>query len=285
MQDNEGFLAWPLSCQYHTYKIDNPIEVQQKAIPLCVLSTIALKITTELQTASTQLIIGAFFFVCRSCEYLKVPNAKDKKTKCLTLQHIAFHLNDTLIPYTLPLIAAANNIAISFEMQKNGRKLNTITQWATQHGTLCPITQLAALMCRICAYPGINNNTNVSTIWHHGKAHHVTSKDITNTLRDGVTVFGSNKLRIAPHKIGTHSICSGAAMAMYLGSVPVFAIKIISCWSSNAFMKFIRKQVEAFPFDMSAQMLTMQTFMHCNTHTPTDWEREESGGSVAWMLG
>ena len=68
-------------------------------------------------------------------------------------------------------------------------------------------------------------------------------------------------------EIGTHSIRSGAAMAMYLGGVPVFAIQLIGRWSSDAFMKYIRKQIEEFTFDVSARMLTTQTFMHSNNNT------------------
>ncbi len=40
-----------------------------------------------------------------------------------------------------------------------------------------------------------------------------------------------------------HSIRSGAAMAMYLGECPVFMIMLIGCWSSDAFLRYIRKQV------------------------------------------
>lgn len=114
--------------------------------------------------------------------------------------------------------------------------------------------------------------------------HHVTGKEITDSLRDGLTAFSSDKLRIAPNEVGTHSIRSGAAMAMYLGGVPVFAIQIIGLWSSNAFMKYIRKQVEEFTFDVSARIITMQTFTHCNNHASNGREGMESGGTAARML-
>ena len=262
-------LAWPLSRQYRAYKKADPKEKPEKAIPVCVLSAIALKDKTEMQRATTQLILGAFFFACRSCEYLKVPKANEKQTKCLTLKNIIFHLNGATIPHSSPLLLAADNVAVTFETQKNGRKLDTITQWATHHDTLCPVVQWASLVKRIRAYPGATENTNVSAYWHHGKMHHMTSKDITNALRDGLTVFGSEKLRIKPEEIGTHSIRSGAAMAMYLGRVPVFAIQLIDCWSSDALMKYIRKQIKEFTFDASAQMLTMQTFMHSSNNQST----------------
>ena len=95
----------------------------------------------------------------------------------------------------------------------------------------------------------------------------MTSEDITGALRDGLSVFGSEKLRIKPDEIGTHLIRSGGAMAMYLGGVPVFAIQLIGRWSSDAFMKYIQKQIEEFTFDVSARMLTLQTFMHSNNNT------------------
>jgi hypothetical protein len=72
----------------------------------------------------------------------------------------------------------------------------------------------------------------------------MTSKDITDALRDGLTVFGSEKLRIKPEEIATHLIRSGVAMAMYLGGVPVFAIQLIGCWSSDAFMKYIQNRLK-----------------------------------------
>ncbi len=239
-----------------------------------------------MQRATTQLIIGAFFFACRSCEYLRVPNAADKKTKCLTLQNIVFHLNGAILPHSSPLLLVADNVAITFETQKNGRKFDTVTQWATHHETLCPVVQWASLVKRIRTYPGTHDNTNVSAVWHHGKIHHMTSKEITNALRDGVTVFGNAKLRIAPEEIGTHSLRSGAAMAMYLGGVPVFAIQIIGRWSSDTFMKYIRKQIEEFTFDVSARMLTTQSFTHTSINQPTTGgEIIESGGTANRMLG
>ncbi len=69
-RDSEGLLAFPLSCQYRSYKNCNPKEVQQKAIPLCILSAITLKDSTKTQVATSQLILGVFFFACQSCKYL-----------------------------------------------------------------------------------------------------------------------------------------------------------------------------------------------------------------------
>jgi hypothetical protein len=72
-------LVWNLSCQYRAYKTSDPKEKQQKAIPFSILSLIAQVWTTENQKATALLTIAAFFFACRSCEYLKRKNPQDKK--------------------------------------------------------------------------------------------------------------------------------------------------------------------------------------------------------------
>ena len=74
-------------------------------------------------------------------------------------------------------------------------------------------------------------------------------------------------------------------MAMYLGGVPVFAIMMIGRWSSDAFMKYIRKQIEQFTFDVSARMLTMQHFRHVPAHSPGSTRTSQYGGSASLMIG
>jgi hypothetical protein len=84
-------------------------------------------------------------------------------------------------------------------------------------------------------------------------------KLISSRHTDGATETG---LGIAKHELGTHSIRSGATMAMYLGECPVYTIMLIGQWSSNAFLWYIRKQVMEFSHNVSKRMLTFQTFRH-----------------------
>jgi hypothetical protein len=69
---------------------------------------------------------------------------------------------------------------------------------------------------------------------------------IVNLIRDGVVTIGETKLGIVRSEIGSKSIRSGAAMAMYLEGTPVFSIMLVGHWSSTAFLKYIRKQVQEF---------------------------------------
>jgi hypothetical protein len=117
------------------------------------------------------------------------------------------------------------------------------------------------------SYLGANNDTPISAIWKYNCINHITSKQITDTLQDAVLSIGEDSLHIATHEIGTHSIRSGAAMAMFLGSCPVFLIMMIGCWSSNAFLRYIWKQVEEFNHNVSQKMLTHMFHKHIPNYT------------------
>ena len=79
-------------------------------------------------------------------------------------------------------------------------------------------------------------------------------------LRSAVDNIGVDKLGFKGDDIGTHSIRSGAAMAMYLAEVPTFSIMMIGRWSSDAFLKYIRKQVEQFSHNVSSRMLRNENY-------------------------
>jgi hypothetical protein len=45
-------------------------------------------------------------------------------------------------------------------------------------------------------------------------------------------------------------------MAMFTGGCPVYLIMLIGRWLSDAFLKYIWKQVEQFSHDVSQRMIT-----------------------------
>jgi hypothetical protein len=104
----------------------------------------------------------------------------------------------------------------------------------------------------------------------YDRIEHITSTQIRNVLRDAVKAIRGDTLHISVDEIRTHSIRSGAAMAMFLGGRPVFLIMMIGCWSSNAFLRYIRKQVEEFNHGILQKMLTHMFHRHIpNYSSPT----------------
>ena len=151
--------------------------------------------------------------------------------------------------------------------------LMTITQMASGDRTLCPVWAAAAIVKRVKKYPGSSQQTPISTVLNHGIIKHITSDHIIDALRNVVGAIGEEKLGFQKEDVGTHSIRSGEAMAMYLGECPVFMIMLIGCWSSDAFLRYIRKQVMEFSQNMAKKMLSCQNFRHIpdiHTRVPSD---------------
>ena len=259
--------------------------MQEKALPICIIKLLALKKETESQRAISQLTIGAFFFACRSCEYLKVPKQDQHQTKQLTLGNIAFSKDGNVILHSNPNLHLADSVSLTFESQKNDKKSETITQWNTDHTFLCPVKQWAAIVKRIGSYPGSSMTTKVSAVLVHGRISHITQKQVNDALRDGVKAYGESKLQILASEVGTHSLRSGSAMAMYLGGIPVYAIQLIGRWKSDSFMKYLRKQIEQFTLGISSKMLTMQVFQHVPSHTSSNPGVQEYDMTASLMLG
>ena len=81
-------------------------------------------------------------------------------------------------------------------------------------------------------------------------------------MRDAVVVNGEYVLGSKKEQVVTHSIRSGAAMAMYLVECPVYTIMLIGRWSSDAFLRYIRKKVEQFSHNVSRRMICFQFHRH-----------------------
>lgn len=60
--------------------------------------------------------------------------------------------------------------------------------------------------------------------------------------------------------IGTHSNRSAVAMAMYLTGIPTYTIMLVGRWSSDAFLLYIRKQVQEFTRGVSNHMINTSSF-------------------------
>lgn len=58
-------------------------------------------------------------------------------------------------------------------------------------------------------------------------------------------------------------------MAMYLDEVPVYTIMLIGRWSSDAFLLYIRKQVEQFSHNVSTRMIRNLDFSHIPSKSPS----------------
>jgi hypothetical protein len=161
----------------------------------------------------------------------------------------------------------------------------TVTQWRTDDPIMCPVKLWASIVKRILTFKGTNRDSPVSLALHRNSTISITSEMVANLLKDGIIAIGETKLGIHRSEIGTHSIRSGATMAMYLAGVPIFSIMLIGRWLSLAFLKYIRKQVQEFSFSISSKMIKVQFFKHINNPLTTNTMDSIVGDSSLLLMG
>jgi hypothetical protein len=128
----------------------------------------------------------------------------------------------------------------------------------------------ARIAQRILSYAGCDTDSLVSTVLVNDKRRNISASFLSTHLQAAAKRLGPDVLGFLHTDIGTHSIRSGAAMAMYLAGVPVFTIMLIGRWSSDAFLRYIRRQVLQFSAGVSKRMVSShaQDFFTLPDFTP-----------------
>ena len=265
--DPDGKPSRLLSAQYKGYRSADPPPKQQKALPGCVILRLYKHNKTNRTCALADLCTGAFFFAMRSCEYLRV-SGSNRKTKRLRLRNLRFYLNGNELPLSSNKLLSATTISVTFEDQKNDHKFDTITMHAANHKLLCPVKSWARVVWRVLSIPSMSTASFVNMFQDKSSTLEITGNDVVQSLRAAAHAIGEPSLGFKISDIGTHSIRSGAAMAMYLDEVPVYTIMLIGRWSSDAFLLYIRKQVEQFSQNVSSRMIRNLDFTHIPNFTP-----------------
>jgi len=214
---------------------------------------------TSLEKAMSELFTGAFFFAMRSCEYLKV--AGKRRTKIVTLKNVRFFKGRKELNHSKDKLDKADSVSITFELQKRDAKFDTVTHHRSKDKTICPVIIWAKIIKRIRSYPKSSDNTTVNTFRDKNTIiHQITGAQLLKQLRRAAQAIGHEVLGFYPDQVGLHSARSGAAMAMYLSGVPVYTIMLLGRWPSDAFLRYIRKQVKEFSKGISEKMIINEKF-------------------------
>lgn len=229
---------------------------------------------------SALLVCAAFFFACRSCEYLHVPERG--RTKILLLGNLKFSDSTGRIevdPNQDDFDTVAQYVSITFVDQKSGKKMETRTQVKTDDPILCPVKLWGKVYRRVSAIPNATDNTPVNT-WYNQTTRTratITSTEIINLLRSTCDSGGGpNTFGYESQDIGTHSIRSGAAMALFLAHESILKIMILGRWSSDAFLVYIRSQVLEWTTGMSKSMIKNLDYIHVSHSVTSRQENTES---------
>ena len=120
--------------------------------------------------------------------------------------------------------------------------------------------------------PDCSDNTKVCDFNTINGVIQIDSLTVRLKIRSIVELIGEAILGFTKEDVGTHSIRSGGAMAMFLSGVNEIIIQRVGRWLSQAFLEYIRDQVDSFTVGVSEKMLNFETYHHLN-----DEEFKKSG--------
>ena len=172
-----------------------------------------------------------------------------------------------MVNHDSPNVRFSELVMITFEFQKNTKRNKTVHMFKTQDTLLCPVKAWASTVTGIWnTVPGASEDTKVCTYTDNGQTSCIDSTYARARLRGVVELIGQNTLGFTKEDVGLHSIRSGGAMAMFLSGVSTIIIQRVGRWESEAFMEYIREQVESFTAGISTKMIQNESFYHLN-HT------------------
>ena len=136
-----------------------------------------------------------------------------------------------------------------------------MTQSRTSDPLVCPVRAAAEVIQRLLA-EGATSDTHIYQYKdNRGRKKDLTGKVALAILRDYVKTVDKS-FGIPANEIGLHSLRASAAMAMYMNGIPVYTIMLLGRWSSDAFLRYIRKQVLEFSTNVSELMILNGTYHH-----------------------
>jgi hypothetical protein len=255
--------------------IDDPPKRQKAVTPALLRDLVAMvQDFPEGSKHAADLIVGAYFFAMRACEFCTTRNRG--RTKILTCGNVTFRDKDrNEVPHSDAQLGFKSAfVTICFVDQKNGTKMERRSQRRSGVPGLCPVEAWSAVIHRIQRqFPEITNKGDLpvcsyksgcETSTMRSKGHHeVSDERVRELLRSTCQIFdGVNQYGISAGEIGTRSIRSGAAMALAVqGGQSERSIMMLGRWKSLAFLVYIRPQVLEWAGDMSCRMANTTSFL------------------------
>ena len=90
----------------------------------------------------------------------------------------------------------------------------------------------------------------------------VSASDIIAVLQVETIWVGAARIGFDSEDVGTHSLCSGGAMAMYLANVTDRILMAVRWWRLLGFMVYIQQQISSFSAGVLVKMSLQPWFRH-----------------------
>lgn len=208
----------------------------------------------------------AFFFLLRVGEYTPSPQARDKLTIPLRKRDIRLWQGDDVIAPDAPwdVLQHATGVSICLENQKNGHKMAPLHHDSSGDPEFCPVRALAR---RVHELRDTAPDTPIGTYFDEADAaaggvppRQVQASEIRAAIRLGAAGDGLEQQGYDASRIGSHSLRSGGAVALFLSGYPSELIQKLGRWRSETYKRYIQAQIAQLTAGVSSQMALYRRF-------------------------
>ena len=162
--------------------------MRKKVVPVSLICLILNSARSSFEYFKAHLLIVAFFFAMRSCEYTNIscgelhPEA-EHRTKLLCIRNFRFFQGTRIVDNFKDDLFQADYISITFEFQKNQERQETATQERLTDLDLCLGWCAASFIMYIVCMPGASANTSINSFHDNsGETFLISSAIVVSTL-------------------------------------------------------------------------------------------------------
>jgi hypothetical protein len=273
IHEAEGIYKIPVARLVEGYRREDPPSVPQLAIPVSVpeeMQRAGYNTKSATKQAIGDLGVLAFYYLLRVGEYTKPRYAKTsdgkQKRATRTIQFrvcdVGFFSKGKILPRNSPLakLLKATSCTLKITNQKNGRMGQTIHHHAIDTGT-CPVKAIAHRIHHILSHGGTSNNL-ICDVWEGSMWTQITSRQMSNSLRQAVKKLDLHNNGIDADLVGPHSLRAGGAMALKLTGTDDTTIMKMGRWSGLTFLQYIHNQIAHISCGLSSKMSTKIDFIN-----------------------
>jgi len=212
------------------------------------------------------LALMAFYFLLRVGEYTN-PGRSQRRTQGFRLQDVKlFAKRREVAPEQAHLFAEQiDTISLTIDNQKNGRRGDTLSHHALKDrdNECCPVRAVVSRVIALvrdkakpetplCAF-----REAPSLSWQY-----VRSKDMVSAVQDAIPLCGDDTTGYKEEDVGSHSLRSGGATALYINGFDAMAIQRAGRWTSDTFMMYIHSQLDVVSRGLSEAMAKKTHFLN-----------------------
>lgn len=225
---------------------------------------------TERQLAIANLIVIAFFFLCRPGEY--VPLQEETRSTPFRMCDTTFYAGAQCLTHAAPLndLNSADYVTLTFNDQKNATKGEMIGHGASGDPRLCPIAATRHRCASLRAHNAPGTTPLYTVFEPSGTSSNITTSEITRALRAAAAAI-FHITGIPPEEITARSLRSGGATTLLCAKVDPNTIALIGRWKSDAMLRYLIVQARPLMADNASKMLAHGNFtLAPNSDVPTE---------------